>query len=182
MRLFVAVRLPEEVKTNISRKLVALVPEEAFKHVEKENLHITICFIGEVLPEDAENLKAGFEKAELQDVAQFTVCCTGIGSFGKNVLWLGITEGAEELGKIAGIVSRGLGIVNPDFHAHITLARNRNASFEEAKEITEKLSKTNFSAEFPANSVCLMASELSRSGPHYEVVSERTFASISSGL
>ena len=50
-RIFIAVRLPDEVIgkiTRISQFFQSQLPEEALKWVETENLHLTLRFLGEI--------------------------------------------------------------------------------------------------------------------------------------
>ena len=60
-RIFIAVNLPEEIKESLNG-LIEKLPKDKVKAVKKENLHITMKFLGympeETLPELYKKLNA----------------------------------------------------------------------------------------------------------------------------
>ena len=177
MRLFAAVKIPEEVRESIWENYSSRIPAESFKRVEKENLNITICFIGEADGEKAAKITGKMREIEFNE---FKVKISGAGFFGNRVLWLAISEGKKGLERLASEFAEKTGISGEKFHAHITIARNRGGGGE-FSAVAEKLGKVKREFEFTAKSVSLFSSTLTSKGPAYEEVSERTFSSSDSG-
>ncbi|HZX34609.1 MAG TPA: RNA 2',3'-cyclic phosphodiesterase [archaeon] len=177
MRLFAAVKIPEKIREGLWENFSSRIPAGAFKRVEKENLHITISFIGEA--DEAKALEIAAKMREI-NFAEFGVKISGAGSFGNRVLWLAISEGKKGLERLASEFAEKTGISGEKFHAHITIARNRGGGGE-FSAVAEKLGKVKREFEFTAKSVSLFSSTLTSKGPAYEEVSERTFSSSDSG-
>ncbi|MEO0191489.1 MAG: RNA 2',3'-cyclic phosphodiesterase [candidate division WOR-3 bacterium] len=132
MRLFVAIELSEDVRTSVwefERELMA-----NYRHarwVARENLHLTLMFIGEVDARRADEIKEALRGVRAEP---FAVSLEGLGSFpeGKpvaRVLWIGVAEGAEKTRALAEkvrLVLEPLGIRDDKpFSPHLTLARGR---------------------------------------------------------
>lgn len=178
MRLFVAVNLPPEIRGQIHEKFLKRIPPRGFNAVKKENLHFTLCFIGEKNEEETGEIR---KKLSGIRFSEFEVEVQGIGSFDNRVLWIGVKKGREELEKLAKIVMGQCEPMDKRFDPHLTLARAKEANATEFKALLDKLARTGFRETFTAKSVELMKSKLTANGPIYEVVSERTFSSNESG-
>lgn len=183
MRLFVAVKLPEQEKERIAGELLEKIPRKHFKAVEKGNLHITLCFIGEAPEEHAQEIREALSKVQF---TPFRAVLSGIGSFGSRVLWLGLSVGEKECEALAEKVHQALGIKSGmKFHAHVTLARGRDAGKGETEKTAEKLGKAGFEGvEFEVDGFALMQSKSGPAGPAYIVgswFSASTFLSKESG-
>ena len=81
-RLFFAVNFSEELKEKIFNELVSEIPKEGFGKVSRENLHITLAFLGyfpeEKIPELQKKASAleSFEsfEAEINCIGHFNFC------------------------------------------------------------------------------------------------------------
>jgi len=132
VRAFFGLPLPEEHREELGRYLagcVALAPE--FRWTPAENLHLTVRFLGHVERALAEGIA---ERVEAAHPAAFELALGEIGSFkgGRlaRVVWLGLREGAREIGPLAELVEAesvraGLEPESRRYHAHATLARAR---------------------------------------------------------
>ena len=131
MRLFVAVEIPQEVKTTLEGFLKPLRATAKLSWSRLDNLHITTQFIGE-WPEarldEIERALAGVPARGAIDIA-----VKGIGWFPNErrprVLWAGI-GGGEPLRALAqatgeGLAKAGVAIEERAFTPHLTLARIR---------------------------------------------------------
>lgn len=167
-RYFIALNLPAKARERISSELCSLLPKEKFRVVGEENLHITLCFLGSAGEKRIEEIKNGLRS--LSGFGSFEIGLSGIGSFGKNVIWLGTVEGKEKAEGLHARVCEAISFYSEGFSTHVTLARNKNASNAEAAQAVQKLGAKNFSEKFGVESVELMESVLSRSGPEYKVV------------
>jgi len=171
-RAFIAVNLSGKIKEEIASELLSEIPQKGMKKVAKENLHITVKFLGYV-PEGA--IKELWGKMDfLSALSPFSIGLGGIGDFKKRVLWLGAEKGSTELAEISEKIGMVLGATGEKFHAHVTIARNRSLEKGEFNSIEERLRGKGFSREITAESVDLMESVLGEKGPKYSVL-ERAF-------
>ena len=148
------------------------------KLVEPQNIHITIRFLGNIMPATAEKI---FEEMKNVQFAQFNVQIKGIGAFPNprysRVVWAEITDGADQLKSVFSQLEprlRGLGFT-PDhrgFSPHLTIARVRSGRNKQqlADFVTE-----NANYEFgTVNAKCLRLkkSTLTPKGPIYSTLKE----------
>jgi 2'-5' RNA ligase len=147
--------------------------------VKPAALHVTIRFLGEVEPADAERLRELLAPA--MPIAPFDIHWRGIGTFPSNkhprALWLGVTNGGAQLAQIEEEVTRriaGAGMVELEDRAllpHLTLGRVKMAGagvdwpkILQAAEVRHATSHV--------DRVTLYQSKLSQYAPHYtELVS-----------
>lgn len=180
MRIFVAVDLPphmlekiEEITTFFNNK----TPPKALKWVEKDNLHLTIKFIGEINNDQVEPIKHILSKS-LADHNAFDIEISGLGMYphknSPRVIWLGITN-KKPLINIFKILDKSLTAqdIKPEqrgFTPHLTIARvRRNTDKATVKEIGEILSqfKVDDLGNITIDQVKLYQSVLTPSGPIY---------------
>lgn len=166
-RVFIAINLPEEIKKEIYGKLSAKIPKEGCKAVARENLHITLQFIGYVSDGGIGEIKQKMAALKETQSRPFGVSLSGTGEFNGRVLWLGAREGDAEICRIAEALGEALGIKDERFHPHVTLARNKSLSSAEFGKIASALEKENYGARFEVKSVDLMESILKPQGPEY---------------
>ena len=137
MRCFVAIDLPPAVRAALEdecERLRAVAPRADVRWVRVAGMHLTLKFLGEV----PEEMLAGIRNA-LSAAAAATppmvLACTGLGVFPGSskprVVWAGITEGLQDLGRLAAAVERavepfGFAPERRPFRGHVTLARVRS--------------------------------------------------------
>lgn len=130
MRLFVAVDIPEDVRAAIESLVVKLrrADREA-PWVRIEGLHVTLKFIGETPPENAEKIQSALRAVPVP--APFEMRFRGLGFFPDErrprVLWAGI-QAAPTLAALAEAVESvlapmGIPREGRAFAPHLTLAR-----------------------------------------------------------
>lgn len=128
MRLFVAVDLDEKIRDSIYKVAERLSKLSGLKLVEKENLHITLMFLGEVSEAKVDLIK---EKLSEIKFDPFEISFKGIGFFppkgNPRVVWIGIENGEDKLKYLANEVSEKLKKLgfkrDKEFSAHVTIAR-----------------------------------------------------------
>ena len=130
-RIFFAVPLSGVVKD----KLVVLQHQlmqkpGAVKWVEKENLHLTLLFIGEVTPEKLKTVIAAASGAAAAS-KPFTMEVKGYGAFpglkNPRVLWAGVGSGVTKVASLVSTLSERVGVSHDKpYTAHITLGRIRD--------------------------------------------------------
>ncbi|MBN1941503.1 MAG: RNA 2',3'-cyclic phosphodiesterase [Candidatus Diapherotrites archaeon] len=167
-RLFFAVNLPSELRQKIFCELVEEIPKNCFVRTREENLHITLVFLG-YFPE--AKLNELHEKAkELENFEKFEAELNCIGHFKGRILWLGTGKGTNEFNLLARRICNAIGMQCNDFHAHVTLARNKGASKEEFDAAVEKLRTKKFAEKITVRGFDLMESTLTPEGPRYKKV------------
>jgi 2'-5' RNA ligase len=180
IRSFIAFDIGNESVLKRTTDIQALLAKAGadLKLVEPENIHITLRFLGNITLPTVEKI---FEEMKKVQFTPFDVKIHGIGAFPNlrypRVLWVGITEGADQLRSIFNQLEprlRSLGFA-PDskgFSPHLTIARvksGRNKT-ELAKFVAE-----NANYEFGiirAECLKLKKSDLTPRGPIYSTLKE----------
>jgi 2'-5' RNA ligase len=170
VRLFVAIELPSEVKQQLAL-LAGGVP--GARWVAAENLHLTLRFIGDADGGLFQDIGEALAEVE---AAPFELRLKGVGRFGQRrrvrQLWAGVEAGPglEQLQRRveARLSALGLEPERRKFHAHVTLARLKDASVE---RVGGFLAGHDLfaSAPFEVASFALISSHLSRNGASYRV-------------
>ena len=133
MRLFVALDLPGPVLDALVRFQRELTATGAdIKQVERENLHFTVKFLGEVAEAAAAEAKSRLAALPLQGAE---VELRGVGAFPDRlrprVVWAGVSRAhsllIEPIAKEVSAALEGIGESDTrPFQAHVTLARVRS--------------------------------------------------------
>ncbi len=165
MRLFVAIDLPETIKSRLAL-LCAGVP--GAKWVGPESCHLTLRFIGEVDGDVFRDTRLAL--AEVRAEA-FELRLAGVGHFGQRrrvrQLWAGV-EAEPALDSLqrrveSALTTIGLEPERRKFHPHVTLARLKDAPMERVGAFLADNSLFE-SESFPAEAFVLFSSFLSHSG------------------
>jgi len=165
MRCFLSVEVPEEIKSEI----IKVGKEFNFigKHVERENLHLTLKFFGDIKEKNLGELREKLRKIKFNG---FLARMEGIGIFPSEmmmrVLWAGV-EPRDKMKELYEVIERSLGNKPERFESHITIARIK--SIKDKKKFLEKMKSINFcSSEFEVKGFVLKKSTLTPIGPIYE--------------
>ncbi len=174
MRCFIALEFPPEVKSRIYSDLKKEMQEKPeLKWVTRDNLHLTLKFLGEIPENQVEKLARELES--LKKEKKIEVKLGGLGSFldhgSVRVLWIGIDRGNREIEKLAKKVENltaklGFPREKRPFVPHLTVARAR-------KHSKRRFRPTDFKTElnippFTVNELILFKSTLTPEGPIYE--------------
>jgi 2'-5' RNA ligase len=167
MRLFIAVRLPEELR----KKMAGLAKEldmDGIRPVKQENMHITLRFIGEVDEQKAKEIQEQLKSVEFE---KFSCMVKGTGVFPNKdyvrVIWTGI-ESNGKLEELSAKVNNALHGIPGDgkFSAHLTLARVKKKV--DVNEFIDKHQEDYGS--FSVGSFELVQSVLGPEGPRYNTI------------
>lgn len=166
-RVFIAINLPPDIKKELAR-YCDKYPELPAKWTTKDNLHITLEFLGYITDEEIAQVCK-----ETQEVARqhksFSVNLNKVvyGPPNKTpkFIWA-LGETSKELADLKNDLQRKDEIFTP----HVTLARIsewelRRLDQEEIPEIAE-----NIDLEFFVETIEVMESELKRGGPVYSIL------------
>lgn len=125
IRLFVAIPLPETVRTRLSMLQSGL---QGARWVRPENIHLTLRFIGEVPEDVAHDVDDALSGVR---APRFALELDGVGSFSRgrhpHALWVGMAKSPPLVhlqAKVeAALVRAGLRPEERKFAAHVTIAR-----------------------------------------------------------
>jgi len=179
MRLFVALPLSEDARARLAA-LQSGVP--GARWVDKDNLHVTLRFIGETDRHGAEELDAGLNGIR---APAFGLTLTGVGFFDRgryaHTLWAGV-EKPEPVAflrdKIESVAVRaGFEPERRKFSAHVTLARLEDVPSARLGPYIE--TRHGFSAgPYPITRFTLFESRRGGDGVHYEPLAEYPLSGI----
>ena len=165
MRCFIAIDLPETIKDEII-KIQKQIPEFKGKLIEKENLHLTLKFLGEISEEMIKKVKEKLEKIKFN---KFNAKLGEVGIFSESfvrIVWLKL-ENCDELQKEIDSALADLFKKEERFMSHLTIARVK--FIQDKKDFIEKLKKIEVKpVEFEVNNFLLKKSTLTEKGPIYE--------------
>ncbi|MHA1300819.1 MAG: RNA 2',3'-cyclic phosphodiesterase [Candidatus Helarchaeota archaeon] len=147
------------------------------KFVERENIHFTLKFFGDITNQTKDKIIEIMEKV---DVKPFKVTINKAGAFPKikfpRVIWVGTSEGSDEMIQLynqlnPNLIKLGFKKDRP-FSPHATIGRVRSA--QEKAQLIKKLNEYkdfNFGT-MEIKSFQLKKSVLTRTGPIYTILKE----------
>lgn len=171
-RLFIAIPLPEPVKDFIEES--ASLPSN-YKKTKRENLHITLQFLGDVEDERVEEIKEALNSS-LQGLESFSLSIDRSGCFMRDrVPSLIYYTGSSGVGQLKNLAYRlndslaplGYGEDRP-FKYHITVGRLKY------KRGHYKLPELEGKITFKVDKVNLYSSELRSEGPIYTIITSKS--------
>ncbi len=185
-RIFLAVAISKEMQQYAKQAIGILRPlTDNIKWVAPENLHWTLQFLGEV---DDTHLHTVCQRVGEAAAEQelFSLSSRGVGAFPSieqpRTLWLGAKEGRDQLLQLqdkieAGMADLGFRPERRTFVPHLALGRIASGRHA-GTPLAERLAKmTNFEGGITTvDQVTVFASEPSRDGPTYHIVSRAPLA------
>ncbi len=186
-RIFIAINLPKEIKeklADLEKEITEMFPQEAsegmIRWVKKDNLHLTLLFIGAVKDEEipqisqivrdtTQNQKPFFLKFE-------KACYGPPNKMPPRLIWLdiekepGLLEIAEKLKKEMAQVGILRKIENRAFSPHITLGRIKTWQWKRIEPEEQPEIEREISFDFEVKSIEIMESQLKRTGSEYIVL------------
>jgi 2'-5' RNA ligase len=182
-RLFIALAVPETVKSAIARardELRRALPERCARWTPREQFHLTLRFLGSV---DSARAPELIEAARVTcgDFAALRLRAERIGCFPDlrrpRVVWAGVQNEAGCLARLQQAVERAAArfaesAAEGEFSGHITLARLKHLRRTEADALTEQVRRLSdgFFGEWVAAEVEILRSELSSTGARHTVL------------
>ncbi len=179
LRAFLAFDVSPEVKKNLMKVEEELKQTRAdLKPVERENLHFTVKFLGEIPESMVEEVDRRVKALALR---RLEVDVRGLGAFPDvrrpRVVWAGVAP--HELASISSsgqqVIDALEGVGETDergFHAHITVARVRSPRNLEALAAMLRDCSTREFGRTSITALKLKASTLTPSGPTYRDIKE----------
>ncbi len=178
MRLFVAINFPNGIKDQLAALKTNL---PTARWVNRQQMHLTLFFIGETEREDAARMALSRIKA-----APFPLNLAGVGSFPEDklkaprVLWVGIRpQPALDQFQAQGtraLIEAGFKAEDRPFAPHITLARFKTRKpLSEVDQFLEQQQDLHLSP-FTVNAFQLYSSQLTPKGPQYTILASYPLA------
>ncbi len=170
-RMFVSV--PVEVTDTMRDAVRELTQIKNVRASREDQIHITLCFMGDVDTSRVPALKEALRDA-LSDSERFDLCIRGMGAFPNirrpRVIWMGIEN--EHLAHLADAVRSAVrkarvGFDGKPFSPHVTVCRVQGPA--DVSRIAGRYADTEFS-KFTVGSVHLMKSVLGPDGAKHSVV------------
>ncbi|NLN15233.1 MAG: RNA 2',3'-cyclic phosphodiesterase [Tissierellia bacterium] len=171
MRLFIAINFNHDVKDKIDR-IKTLVEKNARqgRFVHRDNLHLTLEFLGEIPEERIGDIQDAMDKLSHNP---FNLKLKNLGFFKRmdgHIYWLGIQD-SEELMTLQSnlhklLLEKGFKLENRKYRPHITLGRRvklRSFNQEEVNRLLDKI-------QIEVKSVDLMESKHIEGKLVYEVI------------
>ena len=153
------------------------------KLVDPEIMHLTLRFLGEIPQTTVDRVKEAMNACHF---SQFEAQFSGLGAFPNlnriNVVWVGITQGHEQLNEIFHQLEpklRQIGLPPDDkgFSPHLTIARVRSGANRAAlADYVSSMQREEF-GKMQVNAVRLKRSTLTPKGPIYTTIHEVAAAS-----
>ncbi len=177
MRAFIAVDISDEVRNNLVKAREMIGNKAAkIKFVERENLHVTLKFLGEIDETLVEEVKKALGEIAKKH-KKHRVRVRGVGVFPNpnyvRVIWAGV-ENDEGIRAIANDVEREMRRLgfrkDKDFVAHVTIGRVKFVRDKPALAATLKSLANEDFGEFEVGSIELKKSTLTPKGPIYETI------------
>lgn len=180
MRTFFCLELPKNVKREIKSTSRSIDSPAYVKWVSRENLHITLKFLGDVNQSQIPKIN-GRAKESAGRVDQFEIKIDKLSAFPKasfpKVIWLGSNSPPDEIFKLhkdleESLVSLGFERENRDYTPHITLGRTKEEDQSKVEKLGSNLEKLDLDEcwKFPIERLTLMESKLKSEGPVYNPV------------
>lgn len=175
IRCFVAIEIPDRIQAVLSE-----VQSEFRQKIQKAswtrngNFHLTLKFLGDVEKNRIDKINSTIARI----TANYRPICIEIGSIGTfpnlyrpRVLWVGLTQGADEIRTLANSVIRELAKLgypsDNRFHPHLTLARLKERVNLKTNTDLFKKFETIAGTLMHVNHITLVRSELHTSGAVY---------------
>jgi 2'-5' RNA ligase len=185
-RTFVAVAVSHDVRERVAEVIDALRPASSnVKWVSPENLHWTLCFLGDVDEAQLAEVCQRVAQATAERVA-FTLAATGIGAFPSidrpRTLWIGADQGFAALVVLQNAIEQSLSEMGlrgerRRFVPHLTLGRVRRGRHA-GRPLSERLYELAHckAGVMRVEEVTVFASRLQPGGPSYHVLSRAPLA------
>jgi RNA 2',3'-cyclic 3'-phosphodiesterase len=175
LRLFTGLYLTPEVRGHVANISDTLSREvEGVRWVPRENLHVTLKFLGSCERSLIDDLIEIMEKAS--ELLPLNLTVGGVGAFpslgSARVIWVGANDIDGRIGSIYKILEKGAakyGIPREKrpYRPHITVGRARKSP---VKITPEAAGRFDSEVSLEINDLVLFSSELKRTGVEYTVI------------
>ena len=189
-RLFIAVTVPEDVKTEIEKTQATLrraLPKECVRWTKREQFHLTLKFLGDVDAQRVEPLTNAL-RAACQGFPALELRAEQVGFFPDlhrpRVVWVGVKDSQEQLPLVQSAIEAASRDYTQEesperFTGHVTLGRIKGLRRTEAEALAGLASglAAQFFGAWTADKVELIRSQLSPEGARHTTLAAIPLAS-----
>ena len=183
LRLFIAVIVPEEVKTEIEKAQAALrraLPGGCVRWTKREQFHLTLKFLGNLEAQRIESLAEAVRKA-CQGFAALELRAERVGCFpnlrSPRVIWAGVRDREERLPPLQRAVEAATRDFTKEesperFTGHVTLGRIKGLKRAEVEVLAGLVSGlgASFFGAWTAEEIEIIRSQLSPNGARHTTI------------
>lgn len=177
MRLFYGIQLPETIRERLFDLILdfkSYIPS-GVKWVEKENLHITFQFVGDVKPTQLDDLEESF-LSSISSCESQSFRVEGLEFFPAKqarLIWLSLNSQNKQFSKAVKrlqnlLKQQGFKLDSKEFIPHITLGRIKSNLMKAQIEFI--LQNKIELQDIDVNEITLFASNLTKKGPNYRIL------------
>ena len=183
IRTFIALELNDSIR-NILGGIIHQMAQELppIRWVDPKGIHLTLAFLGDLTDEQVAKARQAAEATAWQ-VMPFEFRLSHLGVFDSSqyprVIWVGVNEPSGALQQLHRLLNRelehrGFAVEKRVFSPHLTLARIKvPLNPEERQRLQRLLAEIKVaSSPYHASRLCVMKSELLRSGAKYTPLGE----------
>ena len=184
LRAFIAVDLPESVRSSLSEAQEVLKRQNIrVKWVHPSNIHLTLKFLGNIDVADVDKISGAMALAT-KDCPAISLAAKGAGVFPDSkrprVLWIGLSGQLEMLQDIQQalddhLADLGFAKESREFKAHLTLGRVKGKIDRDRLKTAISGLEGFETKPFEVNRIVLFKSELRQSGAVYTQLREASF-------
>ncbi len=181
MRTFLAIEIEPYIKDKIeeSQKIIEDSNSSNIKFVEKENIHLTLKFFGEIDDDKIEEI-TNIVKQSIKKYETYTIKLVNIGAFpniyNPRVIWTGINDKNKTTIKLIEELDKKFNKIGfkkeKNYVPHITIGRVKNITDREKLTDVLKENKKRYHGKMEVKKICLKSSTLTPNGPIYENIEE----------
>lgn len=182
IRTFIALEIDENIKEEIIQiqNKIKQTNSISGKWVTKDNLHLTLKFLGDTQLKYVEEIKQNLKECLIGESA---ISCnlSKVGLFPKEkftrVIWVGIEGGDIGIINIAKKIEESLSKIDyakekREFKTHITICRPKQIlNRDQFKSVLEEINKNFNPIKFTINKITFFESKLTPKGPIYTAIS-----------
>lgn len=178
MRLFIGIPLEDKLRAGLVSHYHRIQGLGDLRMVERENLHITLNFLGDTGEDKLETIKKIIDES-VAEAEPFFITSNMIATFGSDkfarVIWANVDKNGEKVIDIFGALEQRLlavGFKREDraYVPHITIGRSK-----EGIDIKKPLKDMKFEYKSKVDRVTLYKSTLTQAGAKYEIIYEKNF-------
>jgi 2'-5' RNA ligase len=184
IRSFIAIELPDELKSELTRLEARLKSDNqpGVKWVNPDSIHLTLKFLGNIAADRTEEITRAMENA-VQGISPFHLEVKELGVFPNlrrvQVAWVGISGEVDKLSQLqkrieTALIPLGFAPETRAFTPHLTLARLRDQTPpDERQRFGQLIANTKFdtAGTIEVDAISLMRSQLTRKGAIYSQIS-----------